>query len=95
MVKTRKANRPLPITQNMGFSETFLFSKITFWKKKTLTSLANYSTLFSSTGMTFQCKEKYSILQLEYSFLNRLYNDLGLHAHRLDLLEFLVDACYR
>ena len=29
----------------MGFSETFPFSKITFWKKKTLTSLVNYSIL--------------------------------------------------
>ena len=43
------------------------FSKITFWKKKTLTSLVNYST-----EITFQNKEKYSthynysILQLEY-----------------------------
>ena len=75
MVKTRKANRPLPIAQNMGFSETFFFSKITFWKKKTLTSLVNYSTLLSSTGITFQTKEKYStqynysILQLECFFL--------------------------
>src|SRR6185437_10992444 len=59
----------------MGFSETFPFSKITFWKKKTLTSLVNYSTHLSSTGITFQNKEKYStqynysILQLEYFFL--------------------------
>ena len=75
MVKTRKANRPLPIAQNMGFSKTFLFSKITFWKKKILTSLVNYSTLLLSTGITFQDKGKYStqynylILQLEYFFL--------------------------
>ena len=75
MVKTRKANRPLPIVQNIGFSETFLFSKITFWKKKILTSLVNYSTLLLSTGITFQDKGKYStqynysILQLEYFLL--------------------------
>ena len=75
MVKTRKANRPLPIAQNMGFSETFFFSKITFWKKeKTLSSLNNYSTSLLSTGITFQDKGKYSaqynysILQLEYFF---------------------------
>ena len=42
----------------MGFSETFPFSKITFWKKKTLTSLVKYSTLLSSTGITFQNKGK-------------------------------------
>ena len=42
----------------MGFSETFLFLKITLWKKKTLTSLVNYLTLFSLTGITFQDKEK-------------------------------------
>ena len=58
MVKTRKANRPLPIVQNIGFSETFLFSKITFWKKKTLTSLDNYSIHLLLTGFTFQNKGK-------------------------------------
>ena len=42
----------------MGFSETFLFSKITFWKKKTLTSLDNYSIHLPSTGITFQNKSK-------------------------------------
>ena len=42
----------------MGFPETFIFSKITFWKKKTLTSLANYSTLLSLTVITFQNKAK-------------------------------------
>ena len=36
------------------FKETFLFLKITFWKKKTLTSLVNYSTFLSLTGITFQ-----------------------------------------
>ena len=41
----------------MGFSETFLFSKITFWKK-TLTSLDNYSTLLPYIGITFQNKGK-------------------------------------
>jgi len=46
MVKTRKASRPLPITQNMGFSKTFLFSKTTFWKKKILTSLVNNSIFY-------------------------------------------------
>ena len=42
----------------MGFSETFPFSKITFWKKKTLTSLDNYSTSLPSTRITFQNKGK-------------------------------------
>jgi len=42
----------------MGFSETFLFSKITFWKKKTLTFLGNYSTHLPSTGITFLDKGK-------------------------------------
>ena len=58
-------------------------------------------TLFSLTGITFQNKDKYSTqynystLQLEYFFLTKLYNDLDLHAHRMDLLELLVDAYYR
>ena len=35
MVKnTQQANRPLQIMEKFGFSETFAFSKITFWKKK-------------------------------------------------------------
>ena len=42
----------------MGFSETFLFSQITFWKKKTLTSLDNYSTYLPSSGIAFQNKGK-------------------------------------
>ena len=29
-VNTQKANSQLPIVEKMGFSETFLFSKITF-----------------------------------------------------------------
>ena len=72
MVKTRKASRPLPITQNMGFSKTFLFSKTTFWKKKILTPLVNYSIFYCDY---IQDKRKYStqynylILQLEYFFL--------------------------
>ena len=63
------------IAEKMGFFELFPFSKIIFWKKKTLTSLVNYSSLLSSIGITFQNKEKYStqynysILQLEYLFL--------------------------
>ena len=52
-VNTQKANSQLPIAEKMGFSETFLFSKITFWKKKTLTSLDNYSAHLPSTGITF------------------------------------------
>ena len=76
MVKT--PNRPTircKLQKKQDFKETFLFLKITFWKKKTLTSLVNYSTLLSSTEITFQNKEKYStqynysILQLEYFFL--------------------------
>ena len=68
-------------------------------KEKTLTSLDNYSTSLPSTGITFQDKGKYStqysysILQLEYFFPNYHYNNSNMHAHRLDLLELLVDAC--
>ena len=58
MVNTQKGNSQLPITVKVGFSETFLFSEITFWKKKTLTSLDNYSTHISSTGIAFQNKGK-------------------------------------
>ena len=36
----------------------FFFSKITFWKKKTLTSLVNYLTLLPSSRVTFQNKGK-------------------------------------
>ena len=76
MVKT--LNRPTIRYQSRkrrDFFETFLFSKITPWKRKTLTSLVNYSTLLLSTGITFQDKGKYStqynysILQLEYFLL--------------------------
>ena len=42
----------------MGFSEIFIFSEITFWKKKTLTSLDNYSISLPYTGITFQNKGK-------------------------------------
>ena len=66
MVKHPKANSPLQSTEKNGFSETFPFSKITFWKKKTLTSLVNYSTHLSSTRITFQNKKKYST-QYNYS----------------------------
>ena len=45
----------------MGFSKTFLFSQITFWKKKTLTFLDKYSTQYN-----------YSILQFEYFLLKTL-----------------------
>ena len=58
MVNTQKANSQLPIAEKMGFSEIFLFSDITFWKKKTLISLDNYSTHLPSTGITFQNKGK-------------------------------------
>ena len=44
-VNTQKCRSHLPFSVNTGFSETFLFSKITFWKKKILTSPDNYSTL--------------------------------------------------
>ena len=40
-VNTQKGNSQLPITVKTGFSETFLFSKITFQKNKTLKSLDN------------------------------------------------------
>ena len=58
MVNTQKGKSQLPITVKAGFSEIFLFSKITFWKKKTLTSLDNYSIHLPSTGITFQNKGK-------------------------------------
>ena len=72
-------NRPTvrcKLRKNGDFKDTFLFLKITFWKKKTLTSLVNYSTLYSWIEITFHNKEKYStqynysILQLEYFFLS-------------------------
>ena len=89
MVKT--LNRPTVCCKSRkktGFRD-IPFSKITFWKKKILTSLVNYSTLLSSTEITFQNKEKYStqynysILQLEYFFLPNFTNDSGLHTHFL------------
>ena len=67
--------------------ETFPFLRL-YSGKKTLTSLVNYSTPFSLTGVTFQNKEKYLTqynyltLQLEY-FLHNFTNDSGLHAHFL------------
>ena len=76
VVKT--PNRPTARCKSQkkwDFLKTFLFLKITFWKK-TLISLVKYSILLSSTGITFQNKEKYStqynysILQLEYFFPN-------------------------
>ena len=77
MVKLGRPTDHCQIAQNTGFSETFSFSKITFWKKeKTLSSLNNYSTSLLSTGITFQDKGKYSaqynysILQLKYFFPN-------------------------
>ena len=83
----------------MGFFETFLFSEITSWKKKTLTSLDNCLTLLSSTGISFQNKRKVldTIQLLDFTtrvlLPNQLYNDSNLHAHLLDLLELLVEAC--
>ena len=59
MIKT--PNRPTvrcKSRKKWDFLKTFLFLKITFWKKKTLTSLVNYSTFLSSTGITFQDKGK-------------------------------------
>ena len=76
MVKTPDMPTVCCKSRKMGFSETFLFSKKLHSGKKTLTPLVNYSTLLSSTGITFQNKEKYStqynysILQLEYFFPN-------------------------
>ena len=101
MVKT--PNRPTvhcKSRKKRDLKETFLFWDYIL-EKKTLTSLVDYSTPFSLTGITFQNKDKYSTqynystLQLEYLFLTKLYNDSDMHAHRLDLLELLVDACYR
>ena len=90
MVKYSKAHSLLPITEKTGFSGTFIFfSKITFWKKKTLTSLVDYSTLFSLTEITFQNKSKYSTqykystLQLEYFLWHNFTNALGLNAYFL------------
>ena len=76
MVKT--PNRPTvrcKLWIKWDFLRHSFLPKITFWKKKTLTSLVNYSTFLSLPGITFQNKEKYStqynysILQLEYFFL--------------------------
>ena len=58
MVNTQKGKSQLPITVKAGFSEIFLFSEITFWEKKTLTSLDNYLTYLLPTGTTFQSKRK-------------------------------------
>ena len=55
-VNTQNVNSQLLTAEKRGFSETFLFSKITFWKKKTLTSLDNYSIHLPFTGITFQNK---------------------------------------
>ena len=60
MVKHSKGQRSVANREKTGFSEIFPFSKITFWKKKTLTFLIDYSTLLSLAGITFQNKEKYS-----------------------------------
>ena len=81
MVKHSAGQQSVANRRKTGFLRDIPFSKITFWKKKTLTSLVNYSTLLSSTGITFQNKEKYltqynySILQLEYFFLHNSTND--------------------
>ena len=77
MIKT--PNRPTvrwKLRKKWDFTETFLFLKDYILEKKTLTSLVDYSTLFSLTGITFQNKDKYSTkynystLQLEYFFLH-------------------------
>ena len=84
MVKTlNRPNSPLSIVEKRGFSETFPFSKITFWKKKTLTSLDNYSTHLSSTGITFQHGKVLDTVQLldittRVLLPNQLYNDSDL-----------------
>ena len=78
----------LQIAEKMGFSRDIPFSWDYILEKKTLTSLVDYSTPFSLTGITFQNKDKYSTqynystLQLEY-FLHNFTNDSGLHAHFL------------
>ena len=57
MVKT--PNRPIvrcKSRKKRDLKETFLFSEITFWKKKTLTSHDNYSINLPFTGITFQNK---------------------------------------
>ena len=56
MVKHSKGPQSVDNCEKTRFSETFLFSEITFWKKKTFTSLDNYSTLLPSTRITFQNK---------------------------------------
>ena len=87
----------MQITEKTRFPETFLFSKITLWKKKTLTSLVNYSTLYSWIEITFQNKEKYStqynysILQFEYFFLTN-FTTTRVCTHTSCLPEKLVAA---
>jgi len=58
MVNTQKGNSQLPIAEKWDFLRHFLFFEITFRKKKTLTSLDNYSTTLPSTGIAFQNKGK-------------------------------------
>ena len=100
MVKT--PNRPTVRCKSQkewDFLRDIPFSMITFWKKKTLTSLVNYSTLYSWTEITFQEDGKVlDIVQLldittrELSS-KKLYQDSNLHVYHLDLLELLVEPC--
>ena len=76
MVKT--PNRPTvrcKSRKKQDLKETFLFLRL-YSGKETLTSLVDYSTLFSLSGIIFQNKNKYSTqynystIQLEYFFPN-------------------------
>ena len=64
MVNTQKTKSQLPYTIKVGFSETFLFSEITFRKRKHSNAMTT----------TFQSREKYTELvnysktKLEYLF---------------------------
>ena len=59
MVET--PNRPTVLCKSrkkQEFKEAFLFLRLHSGKRKTLTSLVNYSTFLSLTGITFQSKGK-------------------------------------
>ena len=58
MVKHSKGQQSVTNYEKNGIFLRYIFSEITFWKKKTLTSLDNYSTHLPYTGITFHYKGK-------------------------------------
>ena len=55
---TQKVDSQLPNAEKTDFLRHFFFLRLHSRKKKTLTSLVNYSTLLPFTGITFQDKGK-------------------------------------